>query len=37
MLVRAFLRSPSVTLVPVLDRRPGRLHSPGVGRVGPYL
>src|SRR4051812_11469424 len=37
MLVRAFLRLPSVTLAPVLDRRPGRLHSPGVGRVGPYL
>ena len=22
--------------VPVLDRRPGRPHSPGVGRVGPF-
>jgi NADPH-dependent ferric siderophore reductase len=28
---------PSVTFATVLDRRPGRLHSPGVGRVGPYL
>jgi NADPH-dependent ferric siderophore reductase len=28
---------PSVRSVPVLDRRPGRLHSPGAGRVGPFL
>ena len=28
-------RLPSVRSHPSLDRRPGRLHSPGVGRVGP--
>ena len=30
------IRLPSVRFAPVLDRRPGRPHSPGVGRVGPF-
>ena len=35
-LVQRVLSLHSVSTPLVLDRRPGRLHSPGVGRVGPF-
>jgi NADPH-dependent ferric siderophore reductase len=36
MLAGGGRRLPSVRFGPVLDRRPGRPHSPGDGRVGPF-